>query len=1060
MAMTILNNTAAQMTLGELNKNITEVGKELAKISKGERIYGAVAGASEYAISENMRVKIRSLGQDEMNVKGGQDLLNVAGGAIQNQLNLMRTIKERVLNAANDTNTDTDRAIIQKEINQFLNEIEDITYETNYNGKYLLHGNYISEKEILKEWDVFNPTKTLKGQKVEWKVLELADGEDAKVVDGSSLDIIPNVYQTLDGIEGPFDIFTPFKNSAGLSALPALSLAATNVYDNGTMGDSNHTILDLSGYNTIDEMDGLNFVIDGKRYILSTDTNARYDNKNGNSAFGVNYSNATSKNSSCEMIDISGKTMDQVVNLLSNKSFAHRGIQSLAGVPSTSSDSLKTNGSKVVLKTTGNYATKELANEATITSTEKSDASTKTVVYNPGSPATSIYQTSRNVNYPNVSGINLPGNYLTGGVVGYPKNEADPDSTEIKAVAPRMEIDVTSAGEKGITLSYPSDSYPYNTTSFNLKFVADSRDGFTAETTQVTRSDGTTTNVSTGVWTVGTQANTNLSISTKKGNLTLNIKNGKLTITGPALNYSKSDPDYNPNTTFGVSSGIKNHTYSFYDYTSTNPAVERDERTEDFRALKEAVYTNMKDASDSERAYVTMKLDPSQYQNGEDLVDKISGYEFQCDGYRYKFYDGSSTAPNYNNYFDPTTGDSFNIKGAQAATTNTRWIDVSALKNSPSADTLAKILQSNMVLPTDTKVTVENGEVRIPSSYIGTAGNNKALNVYEGMELAHYDIDFAAYFAANPDVKLPDDLYGKGFMVYCASDPNQWFNFNFTGNVIEGQDDKPVIEKAPDIKNVFVDISDVQDPAELVKKIEESANPQLNTIDNGKSHYIFTQALSGTSVLRIYDNRPFNPADSALIPKENIQKKGAKVTDGLADYLLKTYTNIYEDGSDKVHHEIAVNRKEERLIIHDTTKANRDITLHIPRMTLDQMVSVPEEDFDKNIFSVMTKESRDALLGKKGDENTPEEKGYLDTAIDYLTGANVIIGSQIMRLQLAENNIVTQNETTTASESVIRDADMAKEITSYTKSNILSQSAQAMLAQANQTAAGVLGLLR
>lgn len=40
MAFTILNNTAAQMTLGELNKNISKVGKQLAKLSKGEKISG------------------------------------------------------------------------------------------------------------------------------------------------------------------------------------------------------------------------------------------------------------------------------------------------------------------------------------------------------------------------------------------------------------------------------------------------------------------------------------------------------------------------------------------------------------------------------------------------------------------------------------------------------------------------------------------------------------------------------------------------------------------------------------------------------------------------------------------------------------------------------------------------------------------------------------------------------------------------------------------------------------------------------------------------------------
>lgn len=52
------------------------------------------------------------------------------------------------------------------------------------------------------------------------------------------------------------------------------------------------------------------------------------------------------------------------------------------------------------------------------------------------------------------------------------------------------------------------------------------------------------------------------------------------------------------------------------------------------------------------------------------------------------------------------------------------------------------------------------------------------------------------------------------------------------------------------------------------------------------------------------------------------------------------------------------------------------------------------------------------------------------------------------------------NENVQASESVIRDADMAKEITNYTKANLLSQTAQAMLAHANQNSDDVIGLIK
>jgi flagellin len=102
----------------------------------------------------------------------------------------------------------------------------------------------------------------------------------------------------------------------------------------------------------------------------------------------------------------------------------------------------------------------------------------------------------------------------------------------------------------------------------------------------------------------------------------------------------------------------------------------------------------------------------------------------------------------------------------------------------------------------------------------------------------------------------------------------------------------------------------------------------------------------------------------------------------------------------------------------------------------------------------MTRESRESLLG------VPPDKGTLDKGLDYLIDANTLIGAQVNRLQNSNANITTNLENTQASESVIRDADMAKAMTSLIRSNILSQSAQAMLAQANQQGSSVLNLLQ
>jgi flagellin-like hook-associated protein FlgL len=81
-------------------------------------------------------------------------------------------------------------------------------------------------------------------------------------------------------------------------------------------------------------------------------------------------------------------------------------------------------------------------------------------------------------------------------------------------------------------------------------------------------------------------------------------------------------------------------------------------------------------------------------------------------------------------------------------------------------------------------------------------------------------------------------------------------------------------------------------------------------------------------------------------------------------------------------------------------------------------------------------------------------------AIKYLLYSNTTLGAQSNRLNYTSANLVNTVENTQASESTIRDADMAKEMTSYVKSNVLAQSAQAMLAQANQNSSSVLSLLQ
>ncbi|MDR7000999.1 flagellin [Neobacillus niacini] len=108
---------------------------------------------------------------------------------------------------------------------------------------------------------------------------------------------------------------------------------------------------------------------------------------------------------------------------------------------------------------------------------------------------------------------------------------------------------------------------------------------------------------------------------------------------------------------------------------------------------------------------------------------------------------------------------------------------------------------------------------------------------------------------------------------------------------------------------------------------------------------------------------------------------------------------------------------------------------------------------------------RASALGVSGLQVTTQTQAntamkVIDTAIQKVSSERGKLGALQNRLEHTINNLGTSSENLTAAESRIRDVDMAKEMMNQTKNSILSQAAQAMLAQANQQPQGVLQLLR
>jgi len=93
-------------------------------------------------------------------------------------------------------------------------------------------------------------------------------------------------------------------------------------------------------------------------------------------------------------------------------------------------------------------------------------------------------------------------------------------------------------------------------------------------------------------------------------------------------------------------------------------------------------------------------------------------------------------------------------------------------------------------------------------------------------------------------------------------------------------------------------------------------------------------------------------------------------------------------------------------------------------------------------------------------QNASDNLTTVQAAIDTVSEARSNLGAVQNRLEHTINNLGTTSENLQAAESRIRDTDMAKEMSEFTKNNILQQAATAMLAQANQQPQGILQLLR
>ena len=146
--MVVQHNLAAANTNRQLGIITGEQSKSTEKLSSGYRINRAGDDAAGLSISEKMRSQIRGLDKASSNAQDGISLIQTAEGALNESHSILQRMNELATQAANDTNTSTDRKAIQKEIDALTSEISRISSTTQFNTMNLLDGKFSGDLQV------------------------------------------------------------------------------------------------------------------------------------------------------------------------------------------------------------------------------------------------------------------------------------------------------------------------------------------------------------------------------------------------------------------------------------------------------------------------------------------------------------------------------------------------------------------------------------------------------------------------------------------------------------------------------------------------------------------------------------------------------------------------------------------------------------------------------------------------------------------------------------------------------------------------------------------------
>jgi flagellin len=147
MIMSVINtNVKSLIAQDSLRANNNKLSQAMERLSTGSKVNSAKDDAAGLAIGTRMTSQVRGLNMAIKNANDGMNLAQTAEGAMTEVTDMLQRMRELAVQAGNSTNTDTDRAAMNAEINQLKSEIDRVASTTQFNNINILDGSFADKK--------------------------------------------------------------------------------------------------------------------------------------------------------------------------------------------------------------------------------------------------------------------------------------------------------------------------------------------------------------------------------------------------------------------------------------------------------------------------------------------------------------------------------------------------------------------------------------------------------------------------------------------------------------------------------------------------------------------------------------------------------------------------------------------------------------------------------------------------------------------------------------------------------------------------------------------------